>query len=434
MTPLWCRRCTALTERHTVWRIVAVWIIQILFCAGIIWAPLVRADTRIIPSLSVSERYDSNVLFTPSGGDTLGKKRWDFVSTAVPGLQIIDKARTVETIVNANVSGNVFVNNPELNFFATQASVSMKLDGLVGQVIPGLKLQIADAFQFTPEAPSFVPAGAPAVVENVFARGIQMVRANTITNGASVIASYPVMKSLSVEGMYNYSLVRIGKIFVEEPLDVPVFFFDSDFHRWSIGPTYNLTRGDKIGLDYSMVTARFVEKSTSTTAQQIDESISAHTIEARYATGGLHWTAMTSGGVTVLPREDSTFFSGRLRLSGRYDPVTQVALDLSRQLAPAFFGTAALMISTNVGLTVERRVMESLSISGSANYAINKTTPVDVGKIESYAAGVLLTYNLTRSLATSLSYQYTHFELTGTDFTANVNRSVVLLSLSSLWK
>lgn len=355
-------------------------------------------------------------------------------TSVIPGIQIVDKDRVVETNLSANVLGSAFVNNPELNFVATQVSGVVKLDGLVGQLMPGLKLQVSESFLFSPESPSFVTAGTPAPTENIFARGIQPVRADTYTNTASVAASYPLSNSLAIKGSYAYSLFRVGRILVEQSPDVPVVFFNTDFHRASFGPTYNLARGDRIGFDYQVVTATFMDRSANVPGVNLNETVAAHGIQAHYSTEGLYWGAYASGGATVVERDGTSFFSGRITLSGTYDPSTRFSVDVSRQLAPAFFGTAGVMISTAAGVTIERRLSESLSLSGSGNYAINEGTGATVLQLESYSARMMLTYNFSRSMIASLSYQNTHFEASSPGFETIVNRSIVMLSLTSRWK
>lgn len=392
-----------------------------------------RAETRFIPSLSFTERYDSNIFIAPSGFTPPGKKPWDMASSLIPGIQILDKERIVETDLSANVNGTAFINNTELNFLSTQVTGVFKLDGLVGQLIPGLKLQVSDSFLYSPESPSFVTAGTPAPNENVFARGIQPVRADTLTNIASVSASYPIAKSWSLLGAYSYSLFRVGQILVPSP-DVAAVFFNTDFHRASLGSAYNLARGDKVGIDYSMVSATFTDKSANVSGANLNETVRAHGLEAHYATQGLHWGSYASGGATIVEKDGSAFFSGRLTLSGSLDSSTHLSFDVSRQLAPAFFGEAGVMISTAAGVTVERRLGESLSLSGSGNYALNEGTAGNVLRFESYSAGLLLNYNFAKAMTASLSYQYMHFDIAGEGFENVVNRSMAMVSVKAVWK
>lgn len=433
VTLLWCHRCTDLHDWSRIWR-GAIWITHLLVYVIVLGESPAQGDTRLIPSVGVSERYDSNVFISPSGLTPPGRKPWDMATSIIPGLEIVDKERAIETDLKANVNGTVFVNNPELNFVSSQVSAVMRFDGLVRHWIPGLKLQVADSFLYSPESPSFVTAGSPVVNENPFARGIQPVRADTYNNTASVAASYPLSRSLAVQGTYAYSLFRVGKILVEPSADAPVVFFNTDFHRMSFGPTYDLARGDRVGVDYKRVTATFSDKSANVGSLNVDETITAQGAEAHYATGGVHWGAYVSGGATIVEQDGTAFFSGRATLSGSHDPSTRFSIDISRQLAPAFFGTPGVVVSTATGLTVERRLAESFTVVGSGNYALNQGTGTTVLRFESYSAKMLFNYHFSRTTTASISYQYTHFEAHSTNFDTLVNRSLAMLSVTAKWK
>jgi hypothetical protein len=51
------------------------------------------SETKVIPSLSLSERYDSNVYFVP------GRNLEDYVTTVSPQLRVIHKRQLVEGMV-----------------------------------------------------------------------------------------------------------------------------------------------------------------------------------------------------------------------------------------------------------------------------------------------------------------------------------------------
>ncbi len=431
VTPLWCRSAVI---RTFLTALIAVVLTGREGAIGVGRPSAAWAETRLIPAVSVSERYDSNIFFAPAGS-LGGLKPWDVVTSVTPTLQVLDKTRDVETTLSLGGSGNLFVNNPKLNFFSAQAAGSLKLDGLVGQVLPGLKLRISDGFAFTPEAPNFVPAGTPAPTENVFARGIQTVRANTFTNSASAVASYPITKSWSVHGDYLFSIFRVGNILFEQSTAVPVVFFNTDYHRLTAGPSYRISDRDQLSLNYTATRAEFRDKGQQAEpGQLLEQSIRAHAVEAEYLMQGKHWSVVASGGATLLEGSSRTFFSGKMAASNDLDSSTRVALDVSRQLAPAFFATGGALISTAIGASIGRRLGDSFSLTGSVNYGLNQATPVEVVRFQSYSGTVLLSYTGWRDLTPTLSYQHTYFEVEGQGLGYTVNRSVVQLSVVARWK
>ena len=66
-------------------------------------------ETNIIPSVTLSERYDSNVFFSPAGNSE------DYVSTVSPQLRVVHKRQLVEGTVGGGVTAEAYVKNPRLN-------------------------------------------------------------------------------------------------------------------------------------------------------------------------------------------------------------------------------------------------------------------------------------------------------------------------------
>lgn len=163
--------------------------------------------TKIIPSVTFSQRYDSNVLFAPSGSQ-FGLTPWDFITTVSPTIELLNQSRYADTSLKAGVSGSLFVNNQDLNFISTNVTGSATLDKFVSRFIHGAKLQLSDSFSFSPESPSFVSAATPLQAANPFTIGIVPVRANMYTNTAVAAGAYQIAPALILQGTYSYSLLH----------------------------------------------------------------------------------------------------------------------------------------------------------------------------------------------------------------------------------
>jgi hypothetical protein len=248
------------------------------------------------------------------------------------------------------------------------------------------------------------------------------------------MASYPLTASFSIHGDYGHSLFRVGKILIEQDASVPVVFFNTNFQRWSVGPSYHVSRDSQLSVNFQTTQADFKDKSTVQTGQSIDQSITARGVEAEYVTTKKHWSAAASGGATFLEQGGSAFFSGKVVISRDFETATRLSLNLSRQLAPAFFATGGALISTTVGATVDHRLGDSFFVIGSANYAVNKATPVEVARFESYSGSVTINYTGWRDVTPSLSYQHTQFEASGPGFGFVVHRSAAIFSIVARWK
>jgi Putative beta-barrel porin 2 len=393
-----------------------------------------RNDTKIIPSIVLTERYDSNVLFAPSGVN-LGRPKWDFVTTAAPALQVLNTNRYADTNVLGGVSGNLFVNNSELNFIATNLTGTVTLDKFINQFIRGAKLQVSDSFSYSPETPSFVSAGAPTVTDNPFARGLIPLRVDMYTNTASVAASYPITPGLTLSGNYAYSLLRIGEIYIEPSEANQAVFFDTDQHTWSLGPNWRISRSDTLSVMYKSTLIDLRD----TTGQRVNLDFAARGVEASYSIKAADWGAALSGGATVLDQDNQVYATGALTLSAKYGDATHISVTGSRQIAPGFFGVPGALISTTAGISVEHRFQKTLSLTGNANYAYNEIVPDQSATFESYTASAALAYNLTRTMTASLIYSYTYFSVDSGDVASQsaagylLNRHFVSFSLTAKW-
>ncbi len=64
-------------------------------------------ELRLIPSLSVSEQYNDNILFTPND------KIRDFITTLSPGLGMTDRTERMDTELLARIDRLEYANNPD---------------------------------------------------------------------------------------------------------------------------------------------------------------------------------------------------------------------------------------------------------------------------------------------------------------------------------
>ncbi|MGH7233307.1 MAG: outer membrane beta-barrel protein, partial [Nitrospiraceae bacterium] len=148
------------------------------------------------------------------------------------------------------------------------------------------------------------------------------------------------------------------------------------------------------------------------------------------------WKARVSGGVTVLDPGNVVFFSGGLFFSADYGPSTVIRVAVSRRIAPSFFAISGALISTIAEVSLDYRLSKVLTLTGTANYGLNELTPVNLGKFTSFTTSVRLTYRLTRTLYTSLGYEYNDFRLNrpGTIFEDfDVLRNIVTFSITTRW-
>lgn len=401
-------------------------IVEILSGLDISEESWVYAETQIIPSISVSERYDTNVFFAPRSFVPAGTKLWDFVTTAAPQVEVLNKNQQAETSIRAGVSGNAFINNPDLAFVSTNLDATSRLDGLIGQLIPGAKLRVSESFRYTPEPPAFLTGGKPGATADSFTRGLQGFRANTFANIASAQGAYSLSQTVTLRGDYSYSLFRAGTFFVQSTGGGPTFF-DTNIQRWSVGPSVRLTSADTVTLKY-----QDTQMNQAGTTTNLNFTTRAVLGEYVFRTSDL--TATMTGGGTFLEQGDHLFASGGLVLEWNYDRSTRLRLTGSRDIVPGFFGLAGALITNTVSLTAERQLSKVLSLTTTGNYAYGQIEPAKTQTYESYAGSVQMRYFITRTLSASLSYTYSSFSYNSPPSAPFVvPRQFFMFSLEARW-
>src|SRR2546425_4309430 len=74
---------------------------------------IAHGETKLVPSLAVSERYDSNVFFVPGGS------REDYVTNISPQVTVDHKGRLIDGTFRGGATAEVYVKNPGLNYIAS---------------------------------------------------------------------------------------------------------------------------------------------------------------------------------------------------------------------------------------------------------------------------------------------------------------------------
>jgi hypothetical protein len=389
------------------------------------------AETKLTPLLNLSQRYDSNVFYSPKEFVPPGGQSWDLVTTLGAGLKVLDKSRLSDTEATIGVNGNAYAFNTDLAYVSTNVFLASDMTDWAHQLVPGLKLRLSDAFLYTPEPPAFLTGGSPAQ-SDVFARGIQAYRANTFSNTLSAQAGYSFSRSVGMRANYAYSIYRIGQLYVTAASaggPAPFTFFDTTIHTASTGPTYTFDGGDTLFVGYTY------QKANTTDTEGLNPAIkfTSHSIQPEYATNLVRgWTATISGGGTLIEQFGSkTFFSGRFALTNDFDRRTRVSISASRQAAPAFFIGGGAMISNVAQVYVSHAITRVVRLTVSGNYAHNESTPVNIFTIETMGGSAVLEYNVTRSTKLSLSQEYAKYNYTATPA---FDRYATTLTLSTEWK
>src|SRR5438445_13288727 len=113
-----------------------------------------HGETKLVPSLAVSERYDSNVFFVS------GRNQEDYVTNISPQVTVDHKGRLIDGTVRGGATGEVYVKNPGLNYVAANGGITLNLDNAVAQLVRGAGLKDSATLYFTQQPPAFVTPAA----------------------------------------------------------------------------------------------------------------------------------------------------------------------------------------------------------------------------------------------------------------------------------
>jgi len=377
-------------------------------------ASIAHAETKLVPSLTVSERYDSNVFFVAGGNLE------DYVTNISPQVTVDHKGRLIDGTVQGGAAAEVYVKNPGLNYVAVNGGVTLNLDNAVGQLVRGAGLKLSDRFYFTPQAPAFVAPGAGSQVSEAFVRGIQAGRANSFTNTGSATGSYALSPRVDLQATYFHQRIRFGTTFVSPTTGK---FFNTTSQTATAGPQLKLSPLDTLSLTYQYQKSDFSRGAGFHTHGGI-------TGWTRAVTPTL--TAHATAGMTVLEPRDSVQFTATGSVEGKFQN-TDAGLSYSRGVYPSIVNTGLPLLSQVVTATVSHRLTALLTGTVSGNYARNESVPAGSSAYESYGVTAGLNYKVSRIVSAALSYTNSQYKQEITGQSTRFDRTMVTFTLTAEW-
>ena len=394
---------------------------------------LTEGQTRLIPAVNFTERYDSNVWygFTPPGGRNV-----DFATGIQPQLTVDHKGKYAEGTLFTTGIAEFYTNNPSLNYVGATASLNMKLDSLVQRLDRRLSLTVMDQLIYTTQLQGFVspvPGQAPAFPGGPVGSGVQTFRVTTTANSGKLVASYILTPTVNLQTTYTNYLVSFGGTVSGQSTGVPVFGFNS--HAIGVGPTVKITPRDSLDVKYTYSHSVY----TSTTP----------TVGGTFSTHGgtLGWTRQlsptlsgtVSAGASLLDLGDAQqggvsnlVYIASASLQWNYEKNGAATLAYSRAVTPGFFGVPVPLVTNTVNVSASRALTQKLRIIGTANYAHNEDT-ASLIRFISYGGTVSLTYDLARSVSATVNYIYYNYDSKFISQIIAFDRNALMLSLRMAW-
>ena len=292
---------------------------------------------RVVPSISVTERYDSNVFFTPESFLPAGTKVDDLITTITPQLNFIHGNTLVKTNLSVGAIIQKFVNNSALDNVGFNGSAGIDLSQAVNRMLPRMRgFRIMGTYLYTPSAPAFgaggLGGGAGMGGGGGFGAGgiglmgpidsgliTQRIRTTMFSVGFS--NSYSLSPTTDFQTSYMYSQLSFGGSFTPsttvggQPSNT---VFDTTTHTISAGPTSRISAIDSLSMKYTF---------TQMSQPQFGDYATHGATLGWGRTWSKEWSSSATGGLTLIePIPDTSSSGGQRRIPATMFPTGSVSL------------------------------------------------------------------------------------------------------------
>lgn len=379
---------------------------------------------RIIPSIMVGQRYDSNVLFIPK---TPGINREDFVTTTTPQVRVLYAGNLLTVNATAGAVGEYYAKNSGLNYVGANAGISLDMSKLASRLWEGTRVTVFDTYRYTPEPPAFVTGDLDGQGANPLVRGLQTGRVNFQSNNMGVNGRVPLSQLLSLTGNYSNGFIKFGSSNVQQVGSL----LETRFTEHGAGIAMRLSPQDTISLNY--VGSEFEQGGVGSFSTRGGTLGWSHTFSPSLSMNSFGGVQVLQGEVGRTKIQSTLAPTGNLILAYR-DPATSLALAYSLAVTPSFQFEAQALLSHLISLTLTQQMpvqdlmgVLSVNYGRSAQFGSNSDSPIG---FTSYGGTAGLTYKVTPMTFLSLNYNYSNFDSTFGAQQFAFDRQVVQLSLS----
>ena len=451
---------------------------------------VVSAQTMLIPSLSVSEMYDSNVFYAPKASLSPGSKPEDYVTMVTPQINVAHSDSLIQGRLSAGAVISRYVNNSDLDYTGINTAGQLTATNWAKKLSQRISnLSITGTYQYTPASIAFgaVPGGGlgtgyGAVPGGGLGTGVgttgvaSPINGGLITNRVSthvytlgVGGGYLLTPLTTLTGTYNYTKLSFGS----QSGGLNTQLFGTTGHQGSASLSTRLTPTDTVGTTASL--SHF----------QQDESNGSGTSSFTTIYGTANWarrwsqelsSTLTGGGIVTLPIDSATpgqstktsvaptatvrinysSFAEALRAAGStpgpFDDLPSLigslnpgaimvpgqytaSLGYTFSVFPSYAGSAGAIRTHIVGINVIGGITSKLSGLAGMNYAHSGGTG-SLGTFDSVGLTAGLRYLIGPVLA-SLTANYLNYSTNntpqpalGTNISA-FSKETVMLSLST---
>lgn len=392
---------------------------------------------RIIPSVQISERYDSNVFFA-SKSQLQGTAPGDFITTVAPQVRGLytDHDKLVKVNTSVGVVGSYYANNTGLNYVGANAGVGLDMSDLMSQWRPGARWTVSDAYFYSPQPPAFLLGNQSGEQINPLLTGFQAARTNTSANSVNTQLELPLSSTVRLTGSYTHSFIRYGASQVPQASTSQVpqaaaALISQDTQAYTAGVLVLASIQDSISVDFTSSDfdqGRLGAFSTKGGALGWTHRFSPAV--SFKATGGVRELSGQSNGVRF-PSTIAPFSSLAILWK---DPTTSIALLYQSGITPSLAFRSAPMLNHSVSfsLTQNTPIRDLVGLLGASYGVANPFGSNSGGALSWTTVGGMgsLVYRVTQKMFLALAYSYQNVDnvFGGTHFA--YDKHVVQLNLT----
>jgi len=430
------------------------------------------AQTTIIPSLSVSERYDSNIFSAPKSLLRPDSKPEDFITTVTPQINIAHAGSLMRGRLFGSGLVTKYLHNPNRDFIGYNVGGQLDLTDAAHQVSQRMTfLTVLGTYRSVPTTTGFgapgggLGTGFGATSEGVLETGQVTNRASRKIYNLGVRGGYQLTGVTSLNATYDFTRMSFG----EQQGGVNNPLFDTTAHRGSTTIKTRISARDTVGATATM--SHFIQEDSSGVSGRGSFTTITETLNWSRLWSEQFMTSLRGGGILKLPvgsdipgqSVKSQFvptvgatltyrsFSEGLRDASVFDGLPSLADSLSPggievpgaytvvanyryTLVPGFaFGAGPLKVHV-VGINATGGITSKLSGLVGMNYS-HGTRSAPTSTFDTLGVTVGARYLIGRVLA-SLTYNWLFFSreadqsLSSQSSQYEFSKKIVLLSLS----
>ncbi len=378
---------------------------------------------RIIPTIMVGQRYDSNVFFRPP---TPGLDREDFVTTTSPQIRGLYAGSLISVDAVGGATGEYYAKNTGLNYIGADAGASLDMSKFLAQWWRGSTWQVTESYINSAQPQSFLTGDVSGASGNPFARGYQVGRAKYQRNNVSTDLSVPLSQTLALIGSYSNGFIKYGRSSVQQGV-----LLDANFQSYTAGIAMNVTLLDTFSLnfigsvsDYGSRGSFVSRGGTVGWAHEFSKILSIS------SSAGVRYIETQFQSV---PSRTSIAPTGSFNVTWK-DNTTTLGLTYFMGLTPSLqFSAQPLLTHTvSLALTQVTPITDLVGVVGvnygrGDEFGSSSSAPISYA---SYGASAGLTYKFTRQTFLGLNVAYRNFDNKFGGDSVAFDRSLVQLTLT----